>query len=95
MPCGAGIAGLDTWTILPAEPRDALAPGIDDRQARAEIGHLAVDLRVRDRELADDEIRMLAAAAVQRAGAMQIVPLRLVSSVAVEHLDTVVRRSAT
>ena len=41
-------------------------------------------------ELADDEVRLLAAAAAQRAGPMQVVPLRLVFAVAVEHLHAMV-----
>ena len=41
-------------------------------------------------ELADDEVRLLAAAAAQRAGPVQVVPLRLVLAVAVEHLHAMV-----
>ena len=54
------------------------------------FGDLQVD-RHAWAEFADDEIRRLAAAAgAQRAGPVQIIPLRLVLAVAVEHLDAVV-----
>ena len=75
--------------MFAAEPGDALALGIDDGQARPEIGHLEIDGHAWA-ELADDEGRMLAAAAMQRAGAVQVVPLRLVLAVAIEHLHAMV-----
>ena len=54
------------------------------------LGALQVDRHARA-EFADDEVRLLAAAAsTQRAGAVQIIPLRLVFAVAVEHLHAVV-----
>ena len=53
------------------------------------LGALPVDRHARA-EFADDEIRRFAAAAMQRAGPVQIIPLRLVFAVAVEHLDAVV-----
>src|SRR5450759_1012722 len=71
------FAALEAGTVLAAELRDALSLGIDDAQARTEIRHLAVDRHARA-ELADDEIGRLAAAAMQRAGPVQVIPLRLV-----------------
>src|SRR5258708_7093465 len=63
---------LQPSAILAAEPGDALAFGIDDRKPRPEIRRLEVD-RHAGAKLADNEIRMLAAAAMQRAGPVQIV----------------------
>src|ERR1700759_182484 len=84
------FADLDARAMLAAEPRDALAFGVDEGQPRAEIGHLEIDGHA-GAELADDEGRRLAAAATaQRAGSVQIVPLRLVLAVAVEHLHAMV-----
>ena len=83
------FAGLDARAVLAAEPRDPLALGVDHGKPRSEIRHLAVD-RHAGAELADDEVRMPAAAAMQCAGAVQIIPLRLVSAVAVEYLHPVV-----
>src|SRR5262249_649770 len=83
------LADLDPGTMLAAEPRDALALGVDKGKARAEIGHFQIDGHA-GAELADDEGRLLAAAATQRARAMQIVPLRLELAVAVEHLHAMV-----
>src|SRR5450755_1176269 len=83
------FAGLKAGTILAAEPCNALSLGIDDGQARAQIWRLQVDRHART-QLADNEIRLPAAAAMQRAGPMQIIPLRLVFAVAVEHLHAVV-----
>ena len=55
-----------------------------------EIRHLAVD-RHAGAEFADNKIRILGpAATAQRAGPVQIIPLRLVFAVAVEHLHAVV-----
>ena len=91
MPCGArNLPASSPGPFLAAEPGDPVALGIDDREPWAEIGHLAVD-RQAGPEFADDERRLLAAtAAAQRAGPVQIVPLRLVFAVAVEHLHAVV-----
>src|ERR1043166_7007368 len=87
---GEEFAALEARTVLAAEPRDARAFRIHDREARTEIRHLAVD-RHAGTEFADDEVGLLAAAAAtQRAGPVQIIPLRLVFAVAVEHLDTMV-----
>src|SRR3954453_21138602 len=83
------FAGFQPRAVLAAEPGDAVALGVDDREPWAEIGHLAID-RQAGTEFADDEIRLFAAAAAQRAGPVQIVPLRLVFAVAVEHLHAVV-----
>src|SRR5260221_1049187 len=83
------FSGLEARAVLAAKPRDPLALGVNDGQARTQIRNLAIDRHARA-ELANDKIRLLAAAAVQRTGAMQIIPLRLVSAVAVEHLHAVV-----
>src|SRR5260370_24514109 len=83
------FAGLEAGAVLAAKPRDPLALGVNDGQARTQIRYLAIDRHARA-ELANDKIRLLAAAAMQRTGAMQIIPLRLVSAVAVEHLHAVV-----
>jgi len=83
------VAGLEARAVLAAEPGNAAAPGVDDGQARTQIRRIEVD-RHAGAEFADDEIRMLAAAAMQRAGPMQIVPLRLILAIAVEHLHAVV-----
>src|ERR1700687_3198272 len=83
------LAGLEAWTVFAAAPRDALSLVIDDAQARTEIRHLTID-RQGGPELANDKIRRLAAAAMQRARAVQIIPLCLVFAVAVEHLHAVV-----
>src|SRR5215472_17962165 len=83
------LSTFNPGPLLAAKPRDARSFVIDDGQARTEIGHLAVDRHARA-EFADDEIRMLAAAAQKRAGPVQVVPLRLVFAIAVEYLDAVV-----
>src|SRR6185295_5292001 len=84
------FSGLEAGTVLAAEPRDALALGVDDGQARPEIWHLPID-RHAGAELADNEVRVVRpAAATQRAGPVQIIPLRLVFAVAVEYLHAMV-----
>src|SRR5882757_9472029 len=84
------FTGLKARTVLAAEPRDALSLSVDDAEARPQIRHLAVD-RHAGAEFADDESQVLGpAATTQRAGAVQIIPLRLVFAVAVEHLDAVI-----
>src|SRR4029077_3999062 len=83
------FAGFKAGAVLAAKPRDTVAFGVDDGQARAQIQPLAVDGHA-GAKFADDKIRLPAAAAVQRAGPVQIVPLRLVFAVAVEHLDAVI-----
>src|ERR1044072_5959935 len=66
------FAAFQSGTVLTAEPRDALALSVHDREARPEVGHLAID-RHAGAEFADDKIRVLAAtAAAQRAGPVQI-----------------------
>src|ERR1700733_14615087 len=40
---GEEFAGLETRTVLAAEPGDPLSLGVDDGEARTEIGHLAID----------------------------------------------------
>src|SRR5581483_9569688 len=84
------FADLDPRTMFAAEPRDALAFGVDEGEPRAEIGHLEIDGHA-GAELADDEGRLLSApATTQRARPVQIVPLRLVLAVAVEHLHAMI-----
>src|SRR5262249_40138130 len=78
------FSSLDAWAMLAAAPRNAFALGIHDGQARAEIGHFEIDGHAWA-EFTDYEIGMLAAATMQRAGTVQIVPLRLVFAIAVEH----------
>src|SRR6478735_9667262 len=48
------FADLYARTVLAAEPRDAVSPGVDDGQPRTEIGSLQVDRHARA-ELADDK----------------------------------------
>src|SRR5215213_10707471 len=79
------LADVESRPTLAAEPRDALALRVHNGQARTEIGRMQID-RHAGAEFADDEIRLLAAAAAQRAGTMKVVPLRLVFAIAVEHL---------
>ena len=83
------FAGLDSRTVLAAEAGDAIALGVDDREPRAQIRHLPIDGHA-GAQLADDESRLLAAAATERTGPVQIVPLRLVFAVAVEHLHAMI-----
>src|ERR1700722_16790210 len=88
MPCGArNLPASRPGPFSP--PSHALALGVDDAQARTQIWRLQVD-RHAWAEFADDEVGRLAAAAMQRAGPVQIIPLRLVFAVAVEHLHAVV-----
>src|SRR5262249_28144798 len=83
------LAGVEARPLLPAEPRDTLALRVHNRQAGPEIRDLEVDWHARA-EFADNEVRLLPATAVERAGPMQVVPLRLEFAVAVEHLHAVV-----
>src|SRR5215469_6676716 len=62
---------------------------VDDADARPEIGAVAVD-RHRRPEFADVADRVPEIIHVEAARPVQVVPLRLVFSVAVEHLDAVV-----
>ena len=81
---------------LRAEMRRDLAPCRHERHPWPEIGHAAGQrgdgLRAK---LADDGGGILAPRDERTAGPHQIVPLRLVFAVAVEHLHTIVPRSAT
>src|SRR5579871_5687751 len=86
---GEEFAGLDAGAPFAAEPCNARALCVYDAEAWAEIGHLAIDGHAGP-ELADEERRLPAATAAERAGPVQIVPLRLVFAVAVEHLYAVV-----
>src|SRR5258708_39876689 len=79
------FAGLDARAVLAAKPRDPLALGVNDGQARTQTRHLAIDRHARA-GLANDKIPLLAAAAMQRTGAMQMIPPPLVSPLAAAHL---------
>ena len=83
------FAGIETGAVFTAEARDPISLAVEDAQARAEIGRGAVDRHPRA-ELAHNEIRLLPSAAMQRAGAVQEIPLRLVFAIAVEHLHAMV-----
>ena len=72
-----------------AEAAQQLALVIDDADPRPEIRALQVD-RHRRAELADIADRVAGVVHVEAARAVQIVPLRLVFAVAVEHLHPVV-----
>src|SRR5580700_4356866 len=72
-----------------AEARQQLTLMVDDADARTEVGAVAVDPHHRP-ELADITDRVPGVVHEQAAGPVQIVPLRLVFAVAVEHLDPVV-----
>src|SRR4029077_12627229 len=78
-----------TGTMFAAEPGDTLALAVNDGQARAQVWNPAIDRHART-EFADDEIWMRAAAAMQRARTVQIVPLRFIFAAAVEHLYAMV-----
>src|SRR5204863_8864531 len=86
---GDELAGLEPGALLAAEPGDQLALAVHDGKARAQVGRLEIDGHAGS-QLADDESGFLAAAAVEAARPVQVVPLRLVFAVAVEHLHTVV-----
>ena len=83
------LAGLKARAVLTAEACQQLALGIDDRQPRSKIGRLQVDGHART-QFADHEGRRFAAATVKATGPMQIVPLRFIFAVAVEHLHAMV-----
>src|SRR5881227_3257167 len=90
MPCGAkNLPASSPGPFSPPSRAMRFPFRVDDGQARTQIRHLAIDRHART-EFANDKIRLLAAAAIQRAGPVQIIPLRLVFAVAVEHLDAVV-----
>src|SRR5216684_8211605 len=84
-------AGLLPRAVLAAQPRDQAALLVDDREARTDVGVLAVDAHAGP-QLADDEFRILAAAgaAIERTGPVHVVPLQLVLAVAVEHLHAMI-----
>ena len=62
---------------------------IDDADPRPEIGNVAADSSGRA-DFADVADRLVTVWHVKAARAVQVLPLRLVSAVAVEHLDPVV-----
>src|ERR1700719_3727927 len=72
-----------------AEPRQDLALGGVDADARPDIGPVAVDLARRP-ALADVAQRVVAARQAHAVRAVQVVPLRLPFAVAVEHLHSMV-----
>src|ERR1700730_17731983 len=72
-----------------AESAQQLALVVEDTNPRPEVRALQIN-RHRRAELADIADRVPGIVHVEAAGAMQIVPLRLVLSVAVEHLDAMV-----
>src|SRR5580658_11018308 len=72
-----------------AEPAQQLSLVVEDAHPRPDIGVTAIDVEERS-ELADEKGRIARAVHEQPAWAMQVVPLRLVSSVAVKHLDAMV-----
>src|SRR5581483_2177323 len=83
------LSGREPGTVLAPEPRDTRALAVQNGEAGAEIGNPAIDRHARA-EFADNEIGMTAAAAMQRAGTMQIIPLGFISAIAVEHLHAMV-----
>jgi len=72
-----------------AEAADQLALMVDDADPRPEIGNVAAYCGGRS-DFADVANRLMAVGHVHPAWAVQVLPLRLVFTVAVEHLDTVV-----
>src|SRR5215470_8084863 len=83
------LAGVKTWPVLAAESSDALALRIDDGQARSEIRDLEIDRHARP-QFPDDEVRLAPAATTQSARTVQVLPLRLVFAVTVEHLHAMI-----
>ena len=72
-----------------AEAPEQLALAIDDADPRSEIGNAAADRGSRA-DFADIENRLTAVRHTETARAMQVLPLRLELTVAVEHLDAMV-----
>src|SRR5262249_47537268 len=72
-----------------AQSRNAFAAIVDDGYPRAEVRQVAVDCLSRSK-FADVADRALARRHEQAARAMQVIPLRLVFAVAVEHLHAMV-----
>src|SRR4051794_27942765 len=75
--------------MLPADARQKLALVVDDRQTRAEVRVVPIGPRCRPKftDIAD---RTAAIRHEHAARPVQIVELRLIATVAIEHLDTVV-----
>src|ERR1043165_932553 len=69
------LAGLLAGPVLAAKAGDRLALLVDDGEPRADVGVLAVDRHAWP-QLADDEARVPAAAAIERARPVHVVPLR-------------------
>src|SRR5262252_7044831 len=80
------------WTkarAKPAESRNALPRVVDNGDPRAKVRHIAAH-RLHGAEFADVADRALAGWHEQAARTVQVVPLRLVLAVAVEHLHAMV-----
>src|SRR5262249_11587433 len=83
-------ARLLAGTLFAAETGDHRALLVDNAEAWPEVGMLGVHRHARP-QLADDEVRILAAAAaIESARPVHVVPLQLVLAVAVEHLHAMV-----
>jgi len=85
---GQELRWTKTRTKAP-ESRNAFAGIVDDGHPRAEIRYVAVD-GLRRSQFADVADRTLAGRHEQAARAMQVVPLRLLLAVAVEHLHAMI-----
>src|SRR5215468_5413116 len=72
-----------------AQPTNTVPSIVDDGHSRTEVGHVAVDCLGRSK-FADVADRALARRHEQAAGAVEVVPLRLVLAVAVEYLDAMI-----
>src|SRR5262245_30676734 len=68
---GDKFSGLKSGTRFSSQPRDRLALVVDEREARADVGMRAVHGEAGS-ELADEELRVLSAAAEQAAGAVHV-----------------------
>jgi hypothetical protein len=80
------------WTEAgpkPAQSGDSLARVVDDGHSRAEVRNVAAD-RLRRTEFADVAHRAFARRHEEAAWAVQVVPLRLVLAVAIEHLHAMI-----
>src|SRR5689334_10606797 len=80
---GGGSADLVT------EAADELSTVVDDAHSRSEIRNVAID-RLRRAEFANVADRLMGMGHVEPARAVQVVPLRLVSSVTVKDLNAMV-----
>ncbi len=69
----------------PAQSGNALAPAVDNGHARTKVRHIAVNRQSRS-QFADVAHRALAGRHEQPARTVQVIPLRLVLAVGIEHL---------